>query len=229
MDVMSDPTSSPFAVIPRGAKIASVLIVTTALLGVMTWIFGVGISDGRANRSGNGIPEWIGVALVGVVACTVFAALVLALGYVYGDAKRRGMHPVLWTLIVAITPNLIGFLLYFALRRPLLAPCRICGAGIGPDQRFCSSCGCEQQAASGTSSSAGAPPAPASPVPTQPRSGLSLKSFAVGFSVWTGIFLSKSLFAYLKHDHLDSAVLFGFAAIGVALLIAAHQNPAATR
>jgi hypothetical protein len=168
----------------------------------------------------------LGIVLVGLVASTVFAAPVLALGYVYGDAKRRGMHPALWTLIVAVTPNLLGFLLYFALRRPLLAPCRNCGAGTGPDQRVCSSCGCEQ-AASGTSSSAGAPP-PASPLPPQQRSDLSLKSFAVGFSVWIGIFLSKSRFAYLKHDTLDRAVLFGFAAIGVALLIAAHQKPATT-
>jgi hypothetical protein len=225
---MSDKTTSRFAVVPRAAKVASALVLGAALLGVMSWIFVIGISDGSANRSGNGVPGWIGIALFGVVASAIIAALVLALGYVYGDAKRRGMHPALWTLIVAITPNLIGFLLYFALRRPLLAPCRNCGAGIGPDQRFCSSCGCEQ-AASGTSSSAGAPPPPASPLPTQQRSGLSLKSFAVGFSVWIGIFLSKSLFAYLKHDALDSAVLFGLAAIGIALLVAAHQKPTTTR
>jgi len=225
---MSDKTTSRFAVVPRAAKVASALVLGAALLGVMSWIFAVGISDGSANRSGNGVPGWIGFALFGVVASAIIAALVLALGYVYGDAKRRGMHPALWTLIVAITPNLIGFLLYFALRRPLLAPCRNCGAGIGPDQRFCSSCGCEQ-AASGTSSSAGAPPPPASPLPTQQRSGLSLKSFAVGFSVWIGIFLSKSLFAYLKHDTLDSAVLFGLAAVGIALLVAAHQKPTTTR
>jgi hypothetical protein len=228
MDVMSDKTTSRFAVIPRAAKIASALLAAAGLLAVIIWIFVVGISDGLANRSSNGIPESLGLVLVGMVASTVFAVLVLALGYVYGDAKRRGMHPALWTLIVAITPNLIGFLLYFALRRPLLAPCQNCGAGNSPDQRFCSSCGCEQNA-SGTSSSAGTPPAPASPLPTQQRSGLSLKSFAVGFSVWIGIFLSKSLFAYLKHDTLDSAVLFGLAAIGIALLVAAHQKPTTTR
>jgi hypothetical protein len=227
MDLMSDKTTSRFAVVPRAAKVISALLVGAALLAIIVWIFAVGISDGFANRSGNGVPESLGIVLVGLVASTVFAALALALGYVYGDAKRRGMHPALWTLIVAITPNLIGFLLYFALRRPLLAPCRNCGAGIGSDQRFCSSCGAEQ-AASGTSSSVGTPPAPASPISNQPRSGLSLKSFTVGFSVWIGIFLSKSLFAYLKHDTLDSAVLFGFAAIGVVLLIAAHQKPTTT-
>ena len=47
------------------------------------------------------------------------AAWTLCLGYVYADAKRRGMRPVLWTLIAALFPHLFGFLLYFALRQPM--------------------------------------------------------------------------------------------------------------
>ena len=79
---------------------------------------------------------WIGVA-VGLCA----AAFLLALGYVYGDAKRRGMSPALWTLVAFLVPNLVGFLLYFLLRQPLLEPCRQCGQGIAPGLAFCPSCG----------------------------------------------------------------------------------------
>jgi hypothetical protein len=79
---------------------------------------------------------WIGCA-VGLCA----AGFILALGYVYGDAKRRGMSPALWTLIVFMVPNLVGFLLYFLLRKPLLEPCPRCGQGIAPGLAFCPSCG----------------------------------------------------------------------------------------
>jgi len=84
---------------------------------------------------------WIGFA-VGVFA----AAFVLALGYVYGDAARRGMPPALWALTVFLVPNLVGFLLYFLLRKPLLEPCPRCGQGIAPGPAFCPSCGQPQQA-----------------------------------------------------------------------------------
>jgi hypothetical protein len=83
---------------------------------------------------------WIGFA-VGIFA----AAFVLALGFVYGDAARRGMPPALWTLAAFGVPNLVGFLLYFLLRKPLLEPCRQCGQGIAPGLAFCPSCGQPQQ------------------------------------------------------------------------------------
>ena len=160
-----------------------------------------------------------------MLAAFFLAAWLLVVGYVHGDAKRRGMQAGIWTLLVVLTPNLIGFLLYFGLRKPLLAACGNCGTGINPDQRFCSSCGAEQNF-SGTNSSGGASPVSPASAPSHQRSGISLKSFAVGFSVWTGIFLSKSLFAYLKHDTADSTALFGFAVIGMILLFFVHLKPA---
>lgn len=90
---------------------------------------------------------WIGFA-VGLFA----AAFVLALGYVYGDAARRGMSPGLWTLIAFMVPNLVGFLLYFLLRTPLLKPCRQCGQGIAPGLAFCPSCGQPQTTGEGSPS-----------------------------------------------------------------------------
>ena len=84
---------------------------------------------------------WIGAA-VGAFA----AAFVLALGFVSGDAARRGMSPGLWTLAAFGVPNLVGFLLYFLLRKPVLEPCRRCGQEIAPGLAFCPSCGQPQQA-----------------------------------------------------------------------------------
>jgi hypothetical protein len=78
------------------------------------------------------------LALLGGVAIAIW---ILALGYVNADARRRGMPPILWTLIVAFIPNLLGFLLYFALRRPIALPCPHCGQATTAGQRFCSWCG----------------------------------------------------------------------------------------
>ncbi len=77
----------------------------------------------------------------GLLAGVVIAIWILCLGYVYADARRRGMPPILWTLIAAFIPNLLGFLLYFALRRPIALPCPHCGQATTAGQRFCSWCG----------------------------------------------------------------------------------------
>ncbi len=77
----------------------------------------------------------------GLLGGVVIAIWILCLGYVNADARRRGMPPILWTLIVAFIPNLLGFLLYFALRRPIALPCPHCGQATTAGQRFCSWCG----------------------------------------------------------------------------------------
>jgi hypothetical protein len=77
----------------------------------------------------------------GLLAGVVIAIWILCLGYVNADARRRGMPPILWTLIAAFIPNLLGFLLYFALRRPIALPCPHCGKPTTAEQRFCSWCG----------------------------------------------------------------------------------------
>src|SRR5260370_32323844 len=43
---------------------------------------------------------------------------VLLIGYINGDAKRRGMRYVLWTFLAILIPNSIGVILYFVLRDP---------------------------------------------------------------------------------------------------------------
>jgi len=80
-------------------------------------------------------------ALGGLAMGLFMAAWLLCVGYVYADAKRRGMRPALWALIAALFPHLFGFLLYFALRQPMTPRCPKCGQPVTLDQRFCSWCG----------------------------------------------------------------------------------------
>jgi hypothetical protein len=65
----------------------------------------------------------------------------LLVSYVYGDARRRGMRHVVWTLVAAFVPNALGFIAYFILREPMLQPCGSCGATARRDFAFCPQCG----------------------------------------------------------------------------------------
>jgi RNA polymerase subunit RPABC4/transcription elongation factor Spt4 len=72
---------------------------------------------------------------------------VLLFGYVNGDAKRRGMRHVMWTLLAIFIPNAIGIILYFVLREPLPRPCPRCNTMVKPAFAFCPQCGSEIQKA----------------------------------------------------------------------------------
>ena len=65
----------------------------------------------------------------------------LLVAYVYGDSKRRGMRPVMWTLIALFVPNAIGIIAYFIVREPVLHPCPSCGTSARREFAFCPSCG----------------------------------------------------------------------------------------
>jgi hypothetical protein len=66
---------------------------------------------------------------------------VLLIGYVHGDAKRRGMRYVMWTLLAIFIPNAIGIILYFILRDPLPSPCRNCQEQVRAAFAYCPKCG----------------------------------------------------------------------------------------
>ncbi len=84
----------------------------------------------------------VGFGLLAGVAMGFFlAAWLVCLGYVYEDARRRVMPPVLWILVAILVPNLLGFLIYFAVRRPIATPCAQCGQPVQANTRFCSWCG----------------------------------------------------------------------------------------
>jgi RNA polymerase sigma factor (sigma-70 family) len=69
------------------------------------------------------------------------AVWVLLVGYVNGDAKRRGMRRVMWTLLAIFVPNALGIILYFLLRDPLPSACPGCGNMVAGSFAFCPHCG----------------------------------------------------------------------------------------
>lgn len=86
-------------------------------------------------------PSAIVYLVAGIAGAAFIFIWVLCLGFVHADARRRGMPAWLWTCVAAFIPNLLGFLLYFACRRPIAVPCPHCGQPNAPGQRFCSWCG----------------------------------------------------------------------------------------
>jgi hypothetical protein len=119
-------------VVPRSFKRAAVGLAATAVVA--------GVVAAVVNRVQEHACAF--VPLAGGLAAAVFVSIwVLCLGFVHADARRRGMPAWLWTLVAACIPNLLGFLLYFACRRPIAVPCPHCGQANAPGQRFCSWCG----------------------------------------------------------------------------------------
>ncbi len=116
-----------------------------AVLAVPVWVAYFASSFGRSYLASKGFFNTMPKALWFGVTFGIFtAAFLLALGYVYGDAKRRGMPAWAWAIAAALIPNLIGFILYFVFRAPLLGPCHSCGKPIRGEEAFCSHCGCSQ-------------------------------------------------------------------------------------
>ena len=109
------------------------------------WIAYFASSQGRSLLASKGFFSAMPDALWFGLTFGVFtAAFFLALGYVYGDAKRRHKPAWAWVIAAFLVPNLIGFLLYFLFRGPLLGPCNSCGKPIREGEAFCSHCGCSQ-------------------------------------------------------------------------------------
>ncbi len=85
-------------------------------------------------------PAALQVCFATVLMLIVFV-YVLLIGYVNGDARRRGMRHVMWTLLSIFIPNGIGIILYFILRDPLPRGCPKCGATVRSKGAFCPACG----------------------------------------------------------------------------------------
>jgi RNA polymerase subunit RPABC4/transcription elongation factor Spt4 len=75
-------------------------------------------------------------------ACA-FSVLLFMLGYVYRDAKRRGMNPALWTIVVLILSpgyGILGLIIYLLVREPLPYPCPQCATSVSARFNFCPNC-----------------------------------------------------------------------------------------
>lgn len=116
---------------------AAWIIAGLAWLGMFCVLMFVGLPDDPKLRL------W---PLAGKIAFSIWPGLlvgiyVLLIGYVNADARRRGMRPVLWTLLAIFVPNGIGIILYFVFRETLLAKCSNCGAQGRQNFAFCPQCG----------------------------------------------------------------------------------------
>lgn len=63
------------------------------------------------------------------------------IGYVFADARRRGMRYIMWTLLSVFIPDAIGIILYFILRDPMPKPCPGCSTLVKAGFTFCPHCG----------------------------------------------------------------------------------------
>src|SRR5438270_13269803 len=114
-----------------------------AALAVPIWVIFFASNQGRSLLASRGFLSTMPEALWFGLTFGVFtAAFFLALGYIYGDARRRRMPAWAWVIAAFLIPNFIGFMLYFLFRGPLLGPCSSCGKPIRGGEAFCSHCGC---------------------------------------------------------------------------------------
>lgn len=132
-------------VVPRWLKILCLVLYLLAL-GIGVTIMNV-FPDARWPE----VRENTALATLGIVGAItavaiVFTAFLFMLGYVYRDARRRNMNPVLWMLLVLVlAPSslIIGLVIYLLVREPLPYPCPRCNALVGPRFNFCSNCKCD--------------------------------------------------------------------------------------
>lgn len=122
-----------FSIIPGPAK----LIATLVYLGFVILLWAIVT---RAEPEMRSWMDWQR-ALFALGVPLLMPVLVLLIGYVYADAKRRGMRYVMWTLLATFLPQGTGIILYFILRDPLLKSCPQCGAMGKKGFAFCTSCG----------------------------------------------------------------------------------------
>lgn len=119
-------------IIPGWAWVLAAIAFLAAL-----WYFNIPLAHAASPP-----PAWAR-PLLGILAGAGGVAFLALIGYVSGDARRRGMSPVLWTIVVVIIPNALGFVLYFLLRQPLRKACTQCGYFVEAGFNFCPRCSCK--------------------------------------------------------------------------------------
>jgi hypothetical protein len=126
-----------WAVVPRGGRWTAALA-CLAFAALMAALF---LGPAMAARDGSAVLAVVPIFLLSLFGVAFLGVFVLLVGYVYGDARRRRMNHVLWTLLAIFIPNAIGILLYFILRDPVPVPCPTCGTLLPKGHAFCPGCG----------------------------------------------------------------------------------------
>ena len=126
-----------WALVPTGARWTAVLVALafTALMAAIFLLPALAAHDSKALLV---LAPMFLLTLVGAVPIAIY---VLLLGYVWGDARRRGMNHVLWTLLALFIPYVVGVILYFLLREPVPVPCPACATPARKGHAYCAHCG----------------------------------------------------------------------------------------
>jgi hypothetical protein len=135
--------SEEIKVAPRGLAIGTLLLFASLILLAM-WLCAHDlpepwhIADDLGNKAAVGL-----VGLMGLAMAIPTAIVILLTGYVYRDARRRGMNAGLWVfLCLVMMPAylVVGFVLYFNAREPLPYHCPKCGFLVSARFNFCPGC-----------------------------------------------------------------------------------------
>jgi hypothetical protein len=130
------------------------LVRTIAALYVLALVIGISVNFNQMKSGGESFPPEMqgqpllaSLALAGVITglALLLAIWICTLGYVHSDAKRRGMSPGLWTVLVLILSpayGFIGLIIYLLVREPLPYACPQCSATVSARFNFCPNCKC---------------------------------------------------------------------------------------
>ncbi len=132
-----------WALVPAGARWVAVLVFL-AMASLMASLFLLPLIVEHEYRAILFVFPVFLMTLIGAVALAIY---VLLIGYVYGDARRRAMNQVLWTLLAIFIPSAVGVILYFILRDPIPVPCPSCATPARKGHAYCASCGAAVRAA----------------------------------------------------------------------------------
>jgi len=122
------------AIIPPTAKVLA------GLLGVGMLVLIAFVAQLPPSHNEQPLPPAAKV-LLPILCGVLIYAWVMLVGFVYGDAKQRGMRYVMWTWLAVLLPDAIGIILYFILRDALPVTCPTCSTRVNSKFPFCPNCG----------------------------------------------------------------------------------------
>src|SRR5438046_9806813 len=111
------------AVVPKGMKVFAVIAIVAAALCATVFAFMSGFTDAHSTHPD--MPRVVAIPLVLLVG-TMVALWLLAMGYIYGDAKRRGMPAALWVATEILVPTMTALFLNCQLTNPLRPSAATC-------------------------------------------------------------------------------------------------------
>ena len=122
---------------PRSSVVPMPAWITAAVVWVVMF---VAISFAMFAVAANEIPQPMRIVMP-VLVPLMLAGYVVLVGYVHGDARRRGMRYVMWMWLAILIPHGLGVILYFIFREPMPVYCSKCGAPVHSTYTYCPHCG----------------------------------------------------------------------------------------